>query len=191
MPIASGYRCLARTTCDGTRPCEEAPRLASCQGKSGHSSANPYETGCHTPWSLHTLSPRHAVYPRALDHLDDQSLRVSPGTLYNRIPDLRKLRVGRPPRLGGRYTMKPEPEPAEYGLASALTGRPTPLTPTTLAESGFVGLVPFADLPRRAVPLSSKASTSCCALRPHPRSFSQAALPASARAATPPRPPPP
>lgn len=45
MPIASDYRYLARTTCDGTSPCEEAPRLASCQGKSGRSSANPYETG--------------------------------------------------------------------------------------------------------------------------------------------------
>lgn len=35
----------------------EAPRRrACCQGKSGHSSAKPCETGCHTPWSSRTLS---------------------------------------------------------------------------------------------------------------------------------------
>lgn len=183
MPIASGYRCLARTTCDGTRPCEEAPRLASCQGKSGHSSANPYETGCHTPWSLHTLSPRHAAYPRALDHLDDQSLRVSPGTLCNRIPDLRKVRVGGPPRLGGRCTMKPEP--AEYGIAAALTGRPAP--PGT-RDVGRVRLRrPRAACRPPAQRRPPAKQGMHVVLRPatSPRSFSHAALPATARAAPP------
>ncbi len=48
--------------------------------------------------------------------------------------------------------MMPEPEPAENGLAAASTGRPVPLTRATLAERGFVGFVPFADLPHSTVP---------------------------------------
>lgn len=45
-----------------------------------------------------------------------------------------------------------ELKPAENGLAAASTGRPAPLTRTTLAERGFVGFVPFADLPHSTVP---------------------------------------
>ncbi|MGW4982570.1 hypothetical protein [Streptomyces mirabilis] len=46
--------------------------------------------------------------------------------------------------------MTPEPEPAENGAAS--TGRLAPLTRATLAERGFDGFVPFADLPHSTVP---------------------------------------
>jgi hypothetical protein len=48
--------------------------------------------------------------------------------------------------------MMPEFEHAEDGLAVASTGRSAPLTRATLAERGFVGFVPFADLPHSSVP---------------------------------------
>ncbi|MEU9157798.1 hypothetical protein AB0D59_46540 [Streptomyces sp. NPDC048417] len=48
--------------------------------------------------------------------------------------------------------MTPEPEPAENGPAAASTGRPASLTRAVLAERGFVGFVPFADLPHSTVP---------------------------------------
>ncbi|MEU9214310.1 hypothetical protein AB0D27_42160 [Streptomyces sp. NPDC048415] len=49
--------------------------------------------------------------------------------------------------------MRPEPEPAANGTAGASTGRPArPLTRATLAERGFDGFVPFADLPHSTVP---------------------------------------
>lgn len=48
--------------------------------------------------------------------------------------------------------MTHEPDPAEMGLTAASTGRPRPLTSATLAERGFVGFVPFADLPHSTVP---------------------------------------
>ncbi|WP_405633137.1 hypothetical protein OG933_43895 [Streptomyces sp. NBC_00016] len=48
--------------------------------------------------------------------------------------------------------MTPEPEPAENGLVTTSTGSPAPLTRATPAGRGFIGFVPFADLPHSAVP---------------------------------------
>ncbi|MGX5397034.1 hypothetical protein ACWLMY_34845 [Streptomyces anulatus] len=48
--------------------------------------------------------------------------------------------------------MTSNPEPAESDLGTASTGRAAPLTHTTLAKRGFVGFVPFADLPHNTVP---------------------------------------
>lgn len=39
------------------------------------------------------------------------------------------------------------PEPAKDGTATTSTDLSEPLTRVTLAERGFVGFVPFADLP--------------------------------------------
>lgn len=47
--------------------------------------------------------------------------------------------------------MTPETEPAKNGLAEASMGGPS-LTRATLAERGFVGFVPFVDLPYSTVP---------------------------------------
>ncbi|WP_329345002.1 hypothetical protein OG252_51535 [Streptomyces sp. NBC_01352] len=44
------------------------------------------------------------------------------------------------------------PETAENRPGAASTGRPVPLTRATLTERGFVGFVPFADLPHSNVP---------------------------------------
>lgn len=48
--------------------------------------------------------------------------------------------------------MPPEPERAKSGLAEAPTGCPAALTRATLAKRGFVGFVPFVDLPSSPVP---------------------------------------
>ncbi|WP_119580112.1 hypothetical protein [Streptomyces europaeiscabiei] len=48
--------------------------------------------------------------------------------------------------------MMPQPEPAENGIAAASTGCSAPLTRATLAGRGFMGFVPFADLPHSDVP---------------------------------------
>jgi hypothetical protein len=48
--------------------------------------------------------------------------------------------------------MTPEPGPAENLHAVAVTNCSAPLTREMLAERGFLGFVPFADLPRSTVP---------------------------------------
>ncbi|WP_259294670.1 hypothetical protein [Streptomyces canus] len=48
--------------------------------------------------------------------------------------------------------MTPDLQHAGDGLPATPAGRPAPLTRAMLAERGFVGFVPFADLPRNAVP---------------------------------------
>ncbi|MYS36321.1 hypothetical protein K388_06992 [Streptomyces sp. KhCrAH-43] len=48
--------------------------------------------------------------------------------------------------------MRPEPNPAENTPSQSQGAASLPLTRATLAERGFGGFVPFADLPHSAVP---------------------------------------
>ncbi|MET7695696.1 hypothetical protein ABZT06_48900 [Streptomyces sp. NPDC005483] len=120
--------------------------------------------------ALETQAPADASdqvqegWHRAVETISDRLAHIADRTVHQARTAARRTAMARTAAAtaatvgegnqpsGSRSMMTPEINHAVDGLAATSAGRTAPLTRAALAERGFVGFVPFADLPHSGVP---------------------------------------